>query len=32
MLQFPRDDPFGVDEPFYTLDMMERYNAYLRTR
>ena len=32
MLQFPRDVPFGVDEPSYTLDMMERYNAYLRTR
>lgn len=32
MLQFPRDVPFGVDEPSYTLDMMEQYNAYLRTR
>ena len=32
MLQFPRDVPLAEPFPAYTVEMMTRYNAYLRTQ
>lgn len=32
MLQFPRDVPIDGKEPKYTVDMMVKYNQYLRTQ
>lgn len=32
MLQFPRDVPIDGKNPAYTVDMMTRYNQYLRTQ
>lgn len=32
MLQFPRDVPIDGKTPKYTVDMMAKYNTYLRTR
>lgn len=32
MLQFPRDVPLVEPYPAYTIEMMDRYNSYLRTQ